>query len=76
MEYALQPYYAQLLAFRLGVETACHEKQRIGRHWQVRYRYYCKNPKWNETVLYGEKGWEPAVTMAPPSPWRSISPII
>lgn len=75
-EYALQPYYAQLLAFRLNIETACHEKQRVGRHWQVRYRYYCKNPKWRESVLFGEKGWEPAVSTPSPSPWRNLNPMI
>ena len=75
MEYALQPYYAQLLAFRLGVETACHEKKRIGQHWQVRYCFYYKNPKWNPDILYGEQGWEPAVLAAPPGPWRSMHPV-
>lgn len=76
MEYQLQPYYAQLLAFRLGVETACHEKQKVGRNWQMRYRYYCKNPRWDGSILYGEKGWEPAVKTDTPSPWRSVYPLI
>jgi hypothetical protein len=76
MEYCLQPYYAQLLSFFLGLETACHEKQKVGRHWQIRYQYYRKNPKWNASVLYGEPGWEPAVITAPPSPWRTVQPVM
>jgi len=75
MEYRLQPYYAELLAFHLGLETACHEKQKIGQRWQVRYNFYHKNPKWKETILYGEEGWEPAVIVNPPSPWRSMYPV-
>jgi len=37
------PYYAQLLSFRLGVGTACIEKQEV-RAWTGRYvyRYYSK----------------------------------
>ena len=72
MEYHLQPYYAQLLAFRLNVETACHEKKKIGPHWQLRYCFYCKNSKWNASTLFGEPGWEPAVITYPPSPWRTM----
>lgn len=73
MEYNLQPYYAQLLAFRLDLETACPEKQKVGPHWQIRYCFYRKNPRWNGTILYGEPGWEPAViSPLPPSPWRRI----
>jgi hypothetical protein len=71
MEYHLQPYYAQLLSFHLGVETAYHEKQKAERGWKIRYRFCRKNHKWNGTVLYGEPGWEPAITEAPPSPWRN-----
>jgi hypothetical protein len=74
VEYQLQPYYAQLLAYRLGIETACHERQKVGHHWQVRYCYYQKNPSWKETILYGEPGWEPAVKTSPPSQWRSMLP--
>ncbi len=72
LEYQLQPYYAQMLTFQLGLETACQERQKIGPHWQIRYRYYSKNAKWNESVLYGEPGWEPAVCTSPPSPWRTM----
>jgi hypothetical protein len=72
MEYRLEPYYAQLLAFRLGVETAYHEKQKMGKHWQVRYQFCRKNPRWNGNILYGEEGWEPAVIMSPPSSWRFL----
>jgi hypothetical protein len=72
MAYSLQPYYAQLLAFRLGVETACHEKKRIGPHWQVRYCCYCKNPRWTGNVLYGEDGWEPAVLVGVCGKWRTV----
>ena len=74
LEYQLQPYYAQMLAFRLGLETACQERQKIGPHWQIRYRYYSKNAKWNGSLLYGEPGWEPAVCITPPSPWRTMRP--
>lgn len=71
MEYNLQPYYAQLLAFHLDVETACYEKQKVGPDWQIRYRFYRKNPRWNGAILYGESGWEPAVVSPlPPSQWR------
>ncbi|SRR5579884_4153951 len=76
MEYALQPYYAQLLAFRLGVETACCEKQKVGSHWQVRYCFYCKNPTWNSEILYGEAGWTPAVKIQATSPWRTMRHMI
>ena len=72
VEYRLQPYYAQLLCFHLGVETAYHEKQNGIRGWQMRYHFCRKNPRWNSAVLFGEDGWEAAVTEAPPSPWRSI----
>jgi hypothetical protein len=75
MEYLLQPYYAQLLSFHLGVETACHEKQKVGRQWQIRYRFYKKNAKWDGSILYGEPGWEPAVKALPPSPWRAMTPL-
>lgn len=76
LEYQLQPYYAQLLAFRLGLETACYEKKKVGQHWQIRCRYFCKNPSWDGTTLYGEEGWLPAVTTASPTPWRSLQPLI
>lgn len=72
MAYSLQPYYAQLLAFRLGVDTACYEKKKIGPHWQIRYCYCRKNPRWNETTLYGEFGWEPAVLVTTPGAWRTV----
>ncbi len=75
MEYCLQPYYAQLLSFQLGVDTAFHEKQKSDRAWKIRYRFCCKNPKWDGTVLYGEPGWEPAVIEGRPSPWRSMHPV-
>jgi hypothetical protein len=74
MEYKLQPYYAQLLAFHLGLETACHEKQKAGKHWQIRYNYYYKNPKWDGSILYGEPGWQLAVITDTPSPWRAWQP--
>jgi len=76
LEYGLQPYYAQLLAFRLGVDTAYIEKQKAGIHWKVRYRFYCKNPRWNEDILYGEPGWEPAVKVGPHSQWRAQLPLL
>lgn len=76
MEYQLQPYYAQLLAFHLGVETAHHEKQKVGQHWQIRYSYYCKNPQWDGSILYGEPGWHAAVLTSPPSPWRTMHPAL
>jgi len=75
MEYNLQPYYAQLLSFQLGLETAYHEKHKVNRAWQIRYRYCCKNPRWTGSILYGEDGWEPAVIEMPPSPWRSMHPV-
>ncbi|MBV9259025.1 MAG: hypothetical protein JO215_13510 [Ktedonobacteraceae bacterium] len=74
MEYRLQPYYAQLLSFRLGIDTAYQEKQKIAHHWQMRYRFCRKNPNWNPSILYGEEGWQPAVIIAPPGPWRSMRP--
>ncbi len=75
MEYRLQPYYAQLLTFRLGVDTAYHEKQRVGPHWQIRYHFLRKNHTWNSAILYGEEGWEPPVLEAQPSPWRNMHPV-
>src|SRR6266566_2959976 len=75
MEYTLQPYYAQLLSFQLGLDTAYHEKQKTERAWKIRYRYCHKNPKWNDSILFGEPGWEPAVIQMPPSPWRSMHPV-
>src|SRR5713226_3497328 len=71
MEYRLQPYYAELNSFKLGLDTAYHEKQKTGRAWQIRYHFCSKNSKWNGAILYGEPGWEPAVTKSAPSPWRS-----
>jgi len=76
MEYTLQPYYAQLLAFHLQVETACFEKKKVGQHWQVRYCYYIKNSKWTGEQLYGEPGWQAAVKQGTPSAWRSIHTFI
>lgn len=76
MEYQLQPYYAQLLSFHLGVETAYREQKKGERSWQVRYRFCRKNQKWNGTVLFGEPGWEPAVFEAPPSQWRRMLPVL
>ena len=75
MEYRLQPYYAQLLSFYLGLNTAYHEKQKAEKGWRIRYHFCSKNPKWNGNVLYGEPGWAPAVIEAPPSPWRSMHPV-
>jgi hypothetical protein len=74
MEYRLQPYYAQLLTFYLGIDTSYHEKQKVGRHWQIRYCYCHKNPKWDGSILYGEPGWQPAVVVEPPTPWRVLHP--
>lgn len=76
LEYQLQPYYAQLLAFHLNMETAYREKHKVGPHWQIRYRYCRKNPIWNGSILYGEDGWEPAVLLAPPTPWRTMHPVV
>jgi hypothetical protein len=75
LEYVLQPYFAQLLSFRLGLETAFHEKQKVDRAWQLRYRFYSKNPRWNPDILYGEPGWQPAVIEGTPGPWRSMHPV-
>src|SRR5260370_39669796 len=75
MEYNLQPYYAQLLSFRLGVDTAYHEKQRDGQAWKIRYQYCRKNPKWNGSILYGQPGWEPADIKKSPGLWRSMQPV-
>jgi len=72
IEYRLQPYFAQLLAFRLGLDTAFHEKQKVDRSWKIRYRFCSKNPHWNPDILYGEKGWQPAVIETSPGPWRTM----
>ncbi|GAC1565398.1 MAG: hypothetical protein NVS3B14_02950 [Ktedonobacteraceae bacterium] len=76
VEYRLQPYFAQLLTFRLGLDTAFHEKQKLDRHWQLRYRFCSKNPRWNPDILFGEPGWEPAVLETSPGPWRSMHPVL
>lgn len=75
LEYALQPYFAQLLSFRLGLDTAFHEKQKADRSWHIRYRFYSKNPRWNPDILYGEPGWQPAVIEGTPGPWRKMQPV-
>lgn len=75
LEYSLQSYFAQLLSFRLGLETAFHEKQKVDRAWQIRYRFYSKNPRWNPDILYGEPGWQPAVIEGTPGPWHSMHPV-
>ena len=75
MEYRLQPYYAQLLSFQLGLETAYHEKQKADRGYKIRYRFCYKNPRWNGNILYGEPGWQPAVIEKTPSNWRSMHPV-
>ncbi|HEY1353848.1 MAG TPA: hypothetical protein VGF67_29920 [Ktedonobacteraceae bacterium] len=74
MEYQLQPYYAQLLSFHLGIETAYREQKKEARGWQIRYRFCRKNHKWSGSVLFGEPGWEPAILEASPSQWRSMQP--
>jgi hypothetical protein len=75
MEYILQPYYAQLLSFQLGLDTAYHEKKKVENKWHIRYRFFCKNQRWNESILYGEPGWESAVIESPPSAWRTMYPV-
>jgi hypothetical protein len=75
MEYHLQPYYAQLLSFHLGVDTAYHEKQKVNGSWHIRYHFCSKNTHWNSNILYGEPGWQPAVTEATPSAWRIMHPV-
>jgi hypothetical protein len=75
MEYRLQPYFAQLLTYRLGLDTAFHEKQKVDRFWQKRYRFCSKNSRWNSDILYGEPGWEPAVLEKSPGPWRTMHPL-
>jgi len=76
IEYRLQPYYAQLLCFRLGLDTAYHEKQKISNRWHIRYHFCSKNTRWDGTILYGEPGWAPAVIEAPPSSWRTMHPVL
>jgi hypothetical protein len=73
LEDSVQPYYAHLLAFHLNVKTACSEKKKIGNRWHIRYNIYCKNPRWDGSILYGEPGWEPAVHCDPVGSWRSLS---
>jgi hypothetical protein len=75
LEYDLQPYYAQLLAFHLDIDTAYHEKHKVGPHWQIHYRYCHKNPRWTGSLLFGETGWEPAIIVTPPTPWRTVRPM-
>ena len=75
LEYTLQPYFAQLLSFRLGLDTAFHERQKVDRAWNIRYRFYSKNPRWNPDILYGEPGWQPAVIESTPAPWRAMHPV-
>jgi hypothetical protein len=75
MEYNLQPYFAQLLSFRLGLDTAYHEKRKVNDKWHIRYRFCSKNTQWNASILYGEPGWQPAVIEAPPSSWRTMHPV-
>lgn len=75
LEYRLQPYYAQLLAFHLGLETAYYEKQKVGHHWQMRYHFCHKNPHWDGSILYGEPGWQAAVIVETPTPWRTLRPL-
>ena len=75
LEYRLQPYYAQLLSFHLGLDTAHFEKQKVDRKWQIRYRFYSKNSRWNPNILYGEPGWQPAVIEHPPTSWRFMHAI-
>lgn len=75
MEYHLQPYYAQLLSFHLGVETAYREQKKGEITWHIRYHFCRKNHRWDGTILFGEEGWEPAVFEATPGPWRTMLPI-
>ncbi len=75
MEYHLQPYYAQLLSFNLGLDTAYPEKKQVDQNWQVRYRFCRKNPEWRSDLLFGEKGWQPAIIENPPSTWRALFPM-
>ena len=75
MEYRLQPYYAQLLGFQLGLDTAYHEKRKVNGKWQIRYHFFGKNPRWDGSILYGEPGWEPAVKESPPGEWHHMFPV-
>jgi hypothetical protein len=74
LEYSLQPYFAQLLSFRLGLDTAFQERQKVNHAWQIRYRFCSKNPRWKPDILYGEPGWQPAVLEGTPGPWRGMRP--
>jgi hypothetical protein len=74
LEMSLQPYFAQLLSARLGLDTAYQELQQGPTGWQVRHRYFRRNPRWQSDILYGEKGWEPAVVESTPSAWRLANP--
>src|SRR6266852_9053044 len=71
MEYQLQPYYAQLLTFHLGVETAYREQKKTERSWQVRFHFCRKNQNWTGSLLFGEAGYEPSVLDVTPGSWRS-----
>lgn len=74
VEYQLQPYYAQLLSFKLGIETAYREQKKVEQAWKIRYRFCRKNQNWNENILFGEPGWQPAVFEETPGPWRNLLP--
>ncbi len=63
-------------SFDMQMTFTENEKQKAGIHWKVRYRFYCKNPRWNEDILYGEPGWEPAVKVGPHSQWRAQLPLL
>jgi hypothetical protein len=75
MEYRLQPYFAQLLSFQLGLDVAYHEKRKVDGRWQIRYRFFSKNSHWDGSILYGEPGWEPAVSEYTPGEWRHMFPV-
>ena len=70
MEYRLQPYYAELLSYQLGIDTAYREKQKVDRSWKVRYHFCSKNPKWNRSILYGEPGC--SLLFSDPLPVRGV----
>ena len=76
LEYNLQPYYAQLLAFRLGVDTACYEKKRIGERWKIHYHYYTRNTDWSADRLFDEPGYVPAIQEEAPSDWRPMHTLL
>jgi len=75
VEYRLQPYYAQLLSFQLGLDTAFTKKQKVNRACRYATASVQKILNGTQPFCMESLGGSQRCSKAPPSPWRSMHPV-